>query len=372
MPDTVCPPHYRTLLGQVPAENYAGAPTLRRELDAIFRPSWLCVGFTSDLKAHNDFITFQLGPHSIVVQNFKGALKAFRNVCSHRFSRIQTEACGNRSLTCPYHGWRYDGEGRPMGIPHNETAFGLTDDDKTALALEAYALEVVGHFVFVRMKSSGPTLRAFLGDVYDVLEHVAATCPERIENTVHEVEANWKLGVENGVEAYHHPLVHADTFSYVLQPGVVMNTYGPHCTHEGILTEKSAHWWTTVTNMARLTVSDRYRDYVSFLIFPNIVTTFTAGAFFTFQILTPLSDTRMRIASSGWLAEGAGAARQAVIGALTAFSGKVRDEDKTICEIAQAGVSEHGLNRPPLLGEVDNRVRHFQRAYADCMGVGDV
>ena len=372
MPDTARPPHYRTLLGQIPADSYAGADVLRQELDRVFRPSWLCVGFTIDLQNHNDFITAQVGPHSIVVQNFKGQLKAFRNVCSHRFSRIQTEACGNRSLTCPYHGWRYDGDGRPIGIPHNETAFGLTDDDKAALALEPYALETVGHFVFVRMMLPGPTLKAFLGDVHCVLEHIAATCPDRIENTALEVEANWKLGVENGVEAYHHPLVHTDTFSNVLQQDIVMNTCGPHCTHDGSLTEKSRHWWTTVADKARLKVSDRYRDYISFLIFPNIVTTFTAGAFFTFQTITPLSPTRMRIASTGWLAEGSGAARQAVIGSLTAFSDKVRAEDKAICEVAQAGVSERDIGRPPLLGEVDNRVRHFQRAYAAAMGGGDV
>ena len=63
---------------------------LARELEAVFKPSWLCLGFVDDLKSDRDFITAQIGPHSIVVQNFGGELKAFRNVCSHRFSRIQT------------------------------------------------------------------------------------------------------------------------------------------------------------------------------------------------------------------------------------------------------------------------------------------
>jgi len=358
--------------GRIKAADYADADVLRHELDHVFRPSWLCVGFTADLRNHNDFITHQIGPHSIVVQNFKGELKAFRNVCSHRFSRLQIEPCGNRSLTCPYHGWRYDHEGRPLGIPQNETAFGLTDDDRAALALEAYALETLGHFVFVRMSRSEPSLREFLGEAWDALAHVSDICVERIEQVSYEVAANWKLGVENGIEAYHHPLVHTDTFSNVLQQDIRMNVYGAHCTHEGALTGRSRKWWDTIAGKARLTLSPLERDYVSFLIFPNIVTTFTAGAFFTFQTLTPVTATRFRLNSSSWLAAGSGAARAMVASSLNAFSARVRDEDLRICEIAQTGVAEPGIGRAPMLGAVDDRVRHFQDAYAACMEAAHV
>ncbi|WP_035422986.1 aromatic ring-hydroxylating oxygenase subunit alpha [Asticcacaulis benevestitus] len=353
--------------GYIQAASYGDADVLRLELDHIFKSSWLCVGFANDLQNHNDFITFQVGPHSLVVQNFKGVLKAFRNVCSHRFSRLQTEPCGNRALTCPYHGWRYDGEGRPVGIPQNETAFGLVDSDRAALALESYEMDTVGHFVFVRMNSPGPSLKAFLGEAWEALAHVSDICVERIEQISYEVGANWKLGVENGIEAYHHPLVHSDTFSNVLQQDILMNVYGPHCTHEGALTARSRRWWDTIADKARLELSDRQRDYVSFLIFPNVVTTFTAGALFTFQTLTPINASRFRLNSSSWLAAGSGAARPLVIGSLNAFSARVRDEDLKICEIAQSGVAERGIDRPPFLGEVDNRVRHFQAAYAERM-----
>ena len=355
-------------LGRIPADAYWRDDVLASEIERVFKPSWLCVGFTQDLKNDRDFVTARLGPHSLVVQNFKGELRAFRNVCSHRFSRIQTEPCGNRPLTCPYHGWTYNADGIPFGVPQNAKAFGLDDAEKARLALQAYALETVGHFVFVRMSADGPSLRDFLGDVHDHLAHVSAVCSHRVESLTVDVAANWKLGVENGIEAYHHAMVHSDTFSSVLQQDIVMNAYGPHCTHEGALTDKSRHWWSVVADKARLTTSDRYRDYISFLIFPNIVTTFTAGAFFTFQVLTPASASTLRIASSGWLAEGAGAAYAPVAGSLAAFSEKVRAEDQAICAIAQAGVAERGIDRAAMLGEVDNRVRHFQDAYAARMG----
>ena len=356
--------------GQIPADHYWRKDVLSAEIERVFSPSWLCVGFTQDLKNDRDFITAQIGPHSVVVQNFKGELKAFRNVCSHRFSRIQTASCGNRPLTCPYHGWTYNADGVPFGVPQNAKAFGLSDAEKESLALQAYPLETVGHFVFVRMSQTGPSLRLFLGEVYEHLAHVAGVCSHRVENLQVEVDANWKLGIENGIEAYHHAMVHADTFSSVLQQDIAMNAYGPHCTHEGALTDKSRQWWSVVADKAKLKTSDRYRDYISFLIFPNIVTTFTAGAFFTFQVLMPSSPSTLRIASSGWLAQGAGAAYAPVVASLAAFSEKVRAEDQAICAVAQAGVAERGIDRAALLGEVDNRVRHFQRAYAASMQEG--
>eukprot|EP01042_Synura_sphagnicola_P014801 gene14801-18736_t len=164
---------YQNLLGQIPADHYWREDVLDAEIDQVFRPSWLCVGFTHQLEKHQDFITAQIGPHSIVVQNFHGELKAFRNVCSHRLARIQTEPCGNRVLQCPYHGWTYGASGKPIGVPLNKQSFDLNEADKTALALQSYALETVGHFVFIRMTAEGPTLSEFLGSFYDDLAHVS-------------------------------------------------------------------------------------------------------------------------------------------------------------------------------------------------------
>ncbi len=368
MDDITRTPHYRDLLGAIPAENYVGEDVLAMEIERIFKPSWLCVGALADLANHQDFVTARVGPHSIVVQNFKGELKAFRNVCSHRFSRLQTEPCGNRRLQCPYHGWLYDAAGVPIGIPQNDSAFGLSEAEKATLSLQAYDLALAGHFVFVRMAGDGPDLRDYLGEVYDFLVHVSQICPQRVEEARVDLACNWKLAVENGVEAYHHALVHPETFTHVLQQDIVMNAYGPHCTHEGDLTEKSRHWWSVVADKARLKPSALYRDYISFLIFPNIVTTFTYGALFTFQVIVPTSAVTTHIAASAWLAEGGGAALRPVIASLNGFAEKVRAEDRAICAIAQQGVAERGLGRAAVLGEVDNRVRHFQNAYARRLG----
>ncbi len=242
-----------------------------------------------------------------MVQNFDGTLKAFQNVCSHRFSRIQCDRKGHRSLTCPYHGWTYDAEGVPVGIPGNREAFGFDDADRRALALEAYALEVCSHFVFVRMSREGPGLRAFLGSIFGILEHLAETCPDRFDSQQIEWDFNWKIGMDNAAEGYHVPLIHPESFALMLKPGLRLTTDGEHGYYIGDLKDRSNAWWGGVARAIGLRPSPIYTQYASFLIFPNIVINFSYGAFLAFQIFDPLDVERLSInAGAGWRTTRAG------------------------------------------------------------------
>ncbi len=53
-----------------------------------------------------------------------------------------------------------------------------------------------------------------------------------------------------------------------------------------------------------------------------------------------------------------------VIDSLKSFSEQVRNEDRDICAIAQLGTRAAPPQRPPLLGELEGRIAHFQKAYA--------
>lgn len=356
---------YTRLFGQIPADHYYREDVLAREIEHVFKPSWLCVGFTHSLGNHQDFITYQVGHNNIVVQNFEGVLKAFRNVCSHRFSRIQTTPCGNRALQCPYHGWTYDAAGKPIGVPLNKQSFDLNEAEKLALSLESYALEVVGHFVFVRMSANGPSLSEFLGNFYDDLKHVSEICPDHFEQESYNWAANWKLGMDNAAEGYHVPLVHAGSFGLILSIDLEISTDVEHSRYTGNLKERSLRWWGNVAKSIKLQPSERYPQYGNFLIFPNIVVTFSYGAFLTFQTFDPTGPQTLRINSTSWLAKNNGrVARNLVIDSLKAFSEQVRNEDGDICAVAQAGTRDAPPNRRPLLGKLEGRITHFQKAYA--------
>jgi phenylpropionate dioxygenase-like ring-hydroxylating dioxygenase large terminal subunit len=357
-------------LGLVPPDHYYRDDCLDRELERVFKPSWLCVGFTDDLVNHQDFITTEIGPLGIVVQNFRGELRAFRNVCSHRFSRIQCARSGNRPLTCPYHGWTYDERGQPVGIPFNTQSFGFGDAERAALRLDPYKVETCGRFVFVRMTETGPDLRDFLGGCYNALEHLTGVCTDRFETLSLEWDGNWKAGMDNAAEGYHVPLVHPDSFGQVLSLDLRIETDRDHSLYRGSLTDRSRKWWDTVGRGIALTPSDIYPEYTNFLIFPNIVITLSYGAFLTFQTIEPIDATRLRINSTAWLAGNRGGnARDVVVDQLKAFSHQVREEDRMICATAQRGLRDRASQRPAVLGEMEGRILHFQRAYARHMGL---
>ncbi len=305
-----------------------------------------------------------------MVQNFKGQPKAFRNVCSHRFSRIQTAACGNRPLTCPYHGWSYDVEGRPIGVPHNAQAFGLDDADRSALALKPYALETCGRFVFVRMAAEGPSLRQFLGRVYDDLEHFTEACPTEVGRTAFEWDVNWKVGLENAAEGYHTRMIHRESLDPTLDEDLLVERIEDHTVFYRSLSEKTQAWWERVAKIIKMQVSERFPQSVNWVIFPNIVILATHGASFVFQTFEPLSPLRFRFKSTYWMAQSQpGPASDAVAQSLWDFSEQVMSEDKGVCTYVQAGLADTASDRPPLLGVPEQRIAHFQQAYARSMGL---
>ena len=352
-------------LGSIPADHYWRDDVLPRELDAIFARTWLYVGSTDDLGQHQDFITTTIGTHSIVVQNFKGELKAFRNVCSHRLSRIQTAPCGNRRLQCPYHGWLYDAAGRPAGVPQNDQAFGLSDADRDALALKAYRLETCGRFVFACLSDDVVSLRDYLGQVYDDLEHFSAVCSHRISTTSVEMDVNWKVGLENAAEGYHVRVIHGDSLGPTLGDDISVDFIADHSLYVRGLTDDTRAWWDRVSKIIKLQPSPRFPDSTNYIIFPHTVVLATYGASFVLQTYEPITATRFRCNTAYWIADSRpGPARDAVADNLRSLSARIMAEDASVCHGVQAGVRDVPNARAPLLGLPENRIAHFQKAYA--------
>ncbi|TWB38570.1 Rieske 2Fe-2S domain-containing protein [Nitrospirillum pindoramense] len=126
---------------------------------------WVKLGDTAALASHGDYLTGRApdaegGAVPVVVQNFQGVLKAFRNVCSHRFALIHDQPCGRGLLRCPYHGWVYDADGVPIGIPFDDSDFQLDTEARRRLALTPVGLAVSGGTVWVNVDAAA----AFAGD----------------------------------------------------------------------------------------------------------------------------------------------------------------------------------------------------------------
>lgn len=133
---------------------------------------WFHLCMADDLASPNAFVTTRVGAVPLVAQNIKGRVVAFRNVCTHRFAVIHGEPSGCGPLRCPYHGWSFDADGVPVGLPFNPTDFQLEAEGRRRLALHPASLARCGRLVFVRVATDGPSLEEELGS--DLFARMAA------------------------------------------------------------------------------------------------------------------------------------------------------------------------------------------------------
>ncbi|WP_455886683.1 aromatic ring-hydroxylating oxygenase subunit alpha [Pseudomonas rustica] len=195
---------------------YTEQAWFEKERKDIFSKLWLLVGLTQQLQAEDSFITRDFSGTPVLVQNIGGELKAFRNACAHRGMPIQTAAQGVRKMVCPYHGWGYRKDGSLRGIP-NAAIYGICKAEKDNARLQAYALEVVGNFVFVNLALDPlPIAEQFSSQLLDVMTRSSEHFAPQVSYARFINYYNWKLNFENVVDWNHAQFVHPQTFAPLL------------------------------------------------------------------------------------------------------------------------------------------------------------
>ncbi|MGI9245183.1 MAG: aromatic ring-hydroxylating oxygenase subunit alpha [Steroidobacteraceae bacterium] len=194
----------------LPARCYVDPARAALEFEAIFARHWQFVCHVADLPAAGTAARFDcLGRSAFVLRTSGGGLRAFRNACAHRGSRlIDGDAntgfafCVDGRVRCPYHGWTYDEAGVLESIPGGRPLATLEPGDQS---LQGLAVAEWQGLVFVAF---GPPARP-LGEA---LGSVTATWPDATplrrcgEPRSLPVEADWKLACEHLLDADHWDL----------------------------------------------------------------------------------------------------------------------------------------------------------------------
>jgi len=345
---------------------------LTAEQERVFARSWHFVGLKTELSEHNDWIAVEIAGRGVTVQNFDGVLRGFGNVCSHRHARLRGECRGNGLLRCPYHGWTYNEEGVPVGIPGNAEWFGLDRAAKRELALPAVAVACCGNLVFARIAADGPSLEDFLVDYFPLFARISIAFTNPFADGTLDWRCNWKIGVESAVEAYHVDMVHPQSFKPSIR-GVLPATFeGDHSAGPLLLSDSAQQALERLgarLGLARLEVSERY-DH--FLVFPNLCVAVSAGLTLSIQTYEPVSAEAMRLRFRLLTGESTrpalrqGIMGKAVLGAFADFNAQVLAEDHAISEGIQQGKSWRPLP-PARLGAGEDRIQAFHAAWRRAM-----
>ncbi|MFN3192281.1 MAG: aromatic ring-hydroxylating oxygenase subunit alpha [Aureliella sp.] len=180
------------------------------EQEHLFRPAWHFVCTQNELASDGNFVTRNISSVPILVRRAEGQLHGFVNSCAHRFAKLTNQRCGHaQKLTCQYHGWQYDSEGKTQRIPDAVSFKPLANSD---LGLSKIETIQVGPMVLARLPQSDGQSDRRTETVQAAAELIPSSMLElHSESTV--LPANWKVIIENAIESYHVGCVHADSFS---------------------------------------------------------------------------------------------------------------------------------------------------------------
>lgn len=168
-----------------------------------------------------------LGPEIVLVRTQSGRVRAFLNICPHRAARVVTECDTRARMTCHFHGWTFDLDGRLVGLPGQA---GFEGVDRAARGLAEIAAAEWHGLVFVRVAPGPPIdVAAHLGTFGEELRHLDLARARPIKYTRLETRANWKYSWDTYCESYHFGTLHASTVApRVLSNIAVVKPFGRH------------------------------------------------------------------------------------------------------------------------------------------------
>jgi phenylpropionate dioxygenase-like ring-hydroxylating dioxygenase large terminal subunit len=192
------------------------------EFSHVFGRSWQFVCHAADLPAPGTVARLDCaGRSAFVLRTRTLELRAFRNACSHRGSRLVDgdpgtglAFCVDGRVRCPYHGWAYDEDGRLESIPAGQC---FDTADPASLALAALPVTQWRGLVFVAFGAPDRSLEAAVGkgatDWPDVSSMRRLAEPRSVD-----VAADWKLACEHALDTAHLRVTRPAPRSRLVEP----------------------------------------------------------------------------------------------------------------------------------------------------------
>ena len=214
--------------GGLPPWTYHSEELTELEKDVLFRRHWQLACHVSDVAEPGDWVAFDMaGERALVVRGADGRIRAFHNLCRHRGSRVVAGSRGrcDRTITCPFHGWRYNLDGTLRGPAFPD---GLPKLDRLEHGLKRVELDIWMGFVFIRFLPGGqPAVSRVLArhDAEVAPYATEAMVPADGEFWTQELAVNWKAVRDVDNEGYHVPVAHPS----------LQDLYGPNYYDEPLI-----------------------------------------------------------------------------------------------------------------------------------------
>jgi choline monooxygenase len=352
-----------TVAETLPGAFYHDPAVHARMASAVFARSWQWLGDTSEVAVPSSLSPRELLPGMLnepllLARDAGGVLRCLSNVCTHRGNILVGAACEADQIRCGYHSRRFDLSGRMTFMPEFRGAknFPCAKDDLLQLPFALWH----GH----AFTSMNPAM-SFDTVMDEVMSRLPAmpvasfrAAPARSHD--YEIDANWALYVENYLEGFHIPFVHAG-----LNQVVDVGSYNTELYRYASLQLALAREGEPAFDVpAALDGGKRVAAYY-WWIFPNLMLNFYPWGL-SLNLVQPqaIGRTRVLFRSYVWdeskIDAGAGSAL-----------GQVEMEDEAIVEAVQRGTRAHAYGRGRYSPTREQGTHHFHRLLCEFLDESD-
>ena len=343
---------------------YTDPAVFESDKEHVFYRTWQYVGHVSALPEVGSFLTVRIADESlIIVRDESEIVRAFYNVCRYRAHRlVDGEGCKSR-FVCPYHAWSYALDGKLAQAPKTEEVPGF---DKTRIALREVRLELFAGLMFINLDDDAQSMAdVFVGLEQELLAAKPALSSMKLifkDQITHQ--SNWKVSVENFSECYHCPVAHRY---------VTSNLYSADRYRVTIEDYVVRHF------SERLSDRETHGDLYVWFLWPNLaIELYPLHRCISIRHFAPITP-RTTVYTYLWFVDpdlpDDAVAEVAQLG--ETYRGTNGAEDEAIVAAVQEGLESRSYDvgqlviPPQLTAQSEHAVAHFQRLYAQALGVGD-
>ncbi len=166
----------------------------------MFINFWYPIALTTDVKDDEPFRIELLGVKVVAFRDQEGAAHVLSDTCVHRGGSLGKGWVKDGCVICPYHGWRYQGDGVCTTVP----SIGYDGKPPARAKVDSYPVQEKYGIVF-----------AFMGDLPEEERPPLQEVPEYGQDgwranrlVVQEIPYYYERGMENALDPSHNEFVH--------------------------------------------------------------------------------------------------------------------------------------------------------------------
>jgi len=340
----------------VQAQAYLDPGLFAKEGKAIFSTLPVPVLLSQDLPTPGSYRGVELaGVPVVVTRNKAGQVQAFLNACRHRGTRLV--ACGEQAsslkLSCPYHAWTYNLDGKLIGVPRQEC---FVDLDKETLGLVALPCREAAGLVWVSLDRSARVDDEAIGSaLIDDFDAIGLGQMRVFRGKDYEIKANWKLVTDAFLEGYHVTRLHAKTLArFFVDAPQMIERIGQHLrqssgSRKGFGPEHVSAAWPEL----------RKSVVYAYIVFPSVIVV-TSPTYVSVMFLTPVAPDRTQLRYAMLVEPEIGNPKLEDLHerSFSLMSDAFGNEDFHAAELCQAGLLTGALQQVTL-GGMEQGVRRF-------------